>query len=120
MSQALPYLAGFLITLLVVFYVYSSAVATWHLGHATYFTRFQKLAQLAIIWLLPVFGVAIVLHMLGPEVRKRRPGWVPLLEPLVLAVFIQSASSTTDSGSNDGASLDSTPSSDGAGDGGAD
>jgi hypothetical protein len=120
MSQALPYLAGFLITLLVVFYVYSSAVATWHLGHATYFTRFQKLAQLAIIWLLPVFGVAIVLHMLGPEVRKRRPGWVPLLEPLVLAVFIHSASSATDSVSNSGAVHDSPASPDGGADGGTD
>lgn len=120
MSQALPYFVGLLIAVLVVFHVYSAAVATWHLGRVTYFSRFQMLAQLTIIWLLPIFGVAFVLHMLGPDVRKRRPGWVPLLEPLVLAVFIHSAASATDTVPHESASLDSTPSQDGGGDGSAD
>lgn len=86
MSHALPNLVGLLISLLVVFYVYSAAVASWHLRNATYFTGGQRLAQLAMVWLLPIVGVAIVLSMLVPEERKRRPGWVPLLEPFILAV----------------------------------
>jgi hypothetical protein len=120
MSHALPYLAGLLISLLVVLYVYSAAVASWHLRNATYFTGGQKLAQLAMIWLLPIVGVAIVLSMLGPEERKRRPGWVPLLEPFILAVFIHSASGAADGVSHDRESTDSTPSHDGGGDGSAD
>jgi hypothetical protein len=113
MSHALPYLAGFLVALLVAFYIYSAAVATWHVRNSAYLSRSQKLAQLAIIWLLPIVGVAFVLHMLGPEERMRRPGWVPLLEPLVLAAFIHSSSGTTEDSSYGCASADSTASHDG-------
>jgi Na+/H+ antiporter NhaD/arsenite permease-like protein len=120
MNHVLPYLVGLLIALLVVFYVYSAAVASWHLRNTTYFTRGQKLAQLAIVWLLPIVGVAFVLSMLSPEERKRRPGWVPLLEPFILAVFIHSASSAAEGNAHDSGSTDSTPSHDGGGDGGAD
>jgi hypothetical protein len=120
MSHTLPYLIGLLIALLVLFYVYSAAVASWHLRNATYFTRGQKLAQLAIVWLLPIVGVAFVLSMLGPEERNRRPGWIPLLEPFILAVFIHSASGTADDISHDSGVTDSTPSHDGGSDGSAD
>jgi len=110
MSHALPYLVGLLITLLVLVYVYSAAVASWHVHNTAYFTRGQKLAQLVMIWLLPIIGVAFVLSMLGPEERKRRPGWVPLLEPLILAAFIHSGSSTGEDTPHGCASTDSTPS----------
>ena len=118
MSNALPYLVGFLIALLVLFYVYSAAVASWHVHKTAYFTRGQKLAQLVMIWLLPIIGVAFVLSMLGPEERKRRPGWVPLLEPFILAMFIHSASGATDDASHGSTSTDSTSSHDGGSDGG--
>ena len=113
MSHALPYLAGLLVALLVAFYAYSAAVVTWHVRNSAYLSRSQKLAQLAIIWLVPIVGVAFVLHMLGPEERMRRPGWVPLLEPLVLAAFINSSSGTTEDRSSGCASTDSTASHDG-------
>lgn len=117
MSHILPYIVGLLIALLVMFYVYSAGVASWHLRNAKYFTRGQKLAQLAIVWLLPIVGVAFVLSMLGPEERRRRPGWVPLLEPFILAVFIHSASGAADDVSCNSGSIDSSPSQDGGGDG---
>lgn len=120
MNHALPYLLGLLIALLVLFYVYSAAVASWHLRNAIYFTRGQKLAQLAIVWLLPIFGVAFVLSMLGPEERKRSPGWVPLLEPFILAVFIHSTSGAADDVSHDSGATDSAPSHNGGGDGSSD
>lgn len=120
MNHALPYLVGLLIALLVIFYVYSAAVASWHLRHTMYFTRGQKLAQLAMVWLLPIIGVAFVLSMLGPEERKRRPGWVPLLEPFILAAFIHSASDAADDALHDSGLTDSTPSHDGGSDGSAD
>lgn len=118
MSHVLPYIVWLLVALLVLVYVYSAAVATWHLGNTSYFTNGQKLAQLAMIWLLPILGVAIVLSMLAPEERKRRPGWVPLLEPFILAMFIHSASGATDDASHGSASTDSTSSHDGGSDGG--
>ena len=120
MSYALPYLVGLLVLLLVVIHVYSAAVATWHLTHTEYFSQAQKFAQLAIVWLLPIIGVAFVLSVLGPEERKRRPGWVPLLEPLILAAFIHSGSGTGDDVSHHSASTESAPSHDGGGDGSGD
>lgn len=120
MNHALPYLLGLLIGVLALLYVYSAAVASWHLRNTTYFTRGQKLAQLAIVWLLPIIGVAFVLSMLGPEERKRRPGWFPLLEPFILAVFIHSASGAADEVSHDNGATDSAHSHDGGGDGSAD
>jgi uncharacterized membrane protein YgcG len=118
MSQALPYLVGVLLALLLVFFIYSAAVTTWLLAHSEYFSRGQKLAQVAIIWLLPVIGIAIVLSMLGPEERKRRPGWVPLLEPFILSTFIESSSGGTEEASHDSATSESLSSHDGGGDGG--
>lgn len=120
MSHALPYIVGLLIALLALFYVYSAAVASWHLRNATYFTQGQKLSQLAMVWLLPIVGVAFVLSMLGPEERKRRPGWIPLLEPFILAVFIHSASDAAADASHEHGSTDSNPFHDGGGDGSAD
>lgn len=70
MNHAHPYLLGLLIGVLALLYVYSAAVASWHLRNTTYFTRGQKLAQLAIVWLLPIIGVAFVLSMLGPDVAR--------------------------------------------------
>jgi hypothetical protein len=118
MSNALSILVWVLAAALLVLYVYSAAVATWHLRRTSYLTRSQRLAQLIIVWCVPIIGVAFVLHMLGPEVRRRRPGWVPLLEPLVLAAFLLSASSGEES-TNEGASQDSG-SPDGSGDGSGD
>jgi hypothetical protein len=101
MSQELRYLLVALLVVLLVLYVYSGAVATWHLNRSEYFTPFQKKAQLVLIWGLPIIGVAIVLQVLGPDERKVRPGWVPILEPLVLAAFMQSASDVAHSASCD-------------------
>lgn len=119
MNHALPYLVGLLIALLTLFYLYSAAVASWHLHHSSYFTRGQKMAQHALVWLLPVVGVALVLSMLDPKERARRPGWIPLLEPILLSVFLVSASRADDTASHDGGFAESASSADGGGDGGA-
>ena len=101
MSQELQYLLVVSLAVLLILYLYGSAVATWQLNRSACFTPFQKKAQLVLIWALPIIGVAIVFQVLGPDEKKVRPGWVPLLEPLVLSAFMQSASEVAYSGACD-------------------
>jgi len=82
--------------LLVLFHVYAATFASWHVSKSTYFEPGQKYAQYAIIWLLPIIGVAIVLQVLSPDVRPRSPGWVPWFEFLLVAAFVSSASAATE------------------------
>ena len=76
---------------LVLFSLYLAAFTSWHVAHSDYFSPGQKYAQYAIIWLAPVFGAALVLHVLSAEVRRPRPGWVPWLEFLLVSAFASSA-----------------------------
>jgi hypothetical protein len=78
---------------LAVFHAYAAAFTSWHVSKSAYFEPKQKYAQYAIIWLLPIIGTAIVLHVLSPEVRHRRPGWIPWIDFLLIAAFVSSASS---------------------------
>jgi hypothetical protein len=82
---------------LTLWHIYGAAVASWHIARSEFFAPWQKTMQYLIAWLLPLIGVALILNMLGPEVRKRRPGWFPLLEPLVLASFGISGTEVMDS-----------------------
>lgn len=118
--NTLSTLAWVLVAVLLVLYVYSAAVATWHIRRTSFFTTSQKSWQIAIVWCIPIIGVAVVLHMLGPEVRKRRPGWVPLLEPLVLGVFFLSVTDSIDASLHDSAPSDSSSPPDGGSDGASD
>ncbi len=114
-----PIEVAILIALVVVavFFIYTAAFTSWQVAKSPYFEPRQKYAQYAIIWLLPIIGAAIVLHVLSPNVRRRRPGWVPWFEFLLVAAFTSSATEAIDgiaaqhSGANDGLS---TP--DGGGD----
>ena len=85
-------LAYSLIAVLLLWHVYGASIASWHISASEVFDPWQKKAQHLLAWCLPILGVAIILHVLGPVVRKRRPGWVPLLEPLILSSFLLSAS----------------------------
>lgn len=94
-------LAYLLIGILVLWHIYGAAVASWHISASEFFEPWQKTAQHLIAWCLPILGVALILRVLGPEVRKRRPGWIPLLEPIILASFGMSVSEAIDSASAD-------------------
>lgn len=93
----IAYMVWIVIGVLTLWYIYGAAVASWHIARSEFFTPLQKTMQYLIAWLLPLVGVALILNMLGPEVRKRRPGWFPLLEPLVLAGFGISGTEVIDS-----------------------
>ena len=93
----IAYVVWIVAGLLTLWQVYGAALASWHIARSEFFTPWQKTMQYLIAWLVPLVGVALILHMLGPEVRKRRPGWFPLLEPLVLAGFGVSGTEVIDS-----------------------
>lgn len=76
-----------LITVLVVWHIYGAAMTSWYIATSSLFDPWQKKAQYVIAWCVPILGVAIILHLLGPVVRQRRPGWIPLLESVILASF---------------------------------
>lgn len=68
-----------------------AALTSWHLSKPPYFDSSQKIAQYAIIWLIPVLGTALILNILGPEIRRRYPGWIPWLDFMVVSFFVSSA-----------------------------
>ena len=70
-----------------VLHIYGAAIVSWHIASSEYFDRNQKIAQHVIAWCVPVLGTAFIIHVLGSDVRWKRPGWIPLLEPMVLTVF---------------------------------
>jgi len=114
-----PIEIAFLIALgfLAIFHVYAAAFTSWHVSKSACFEPGQKYAQYAIIWLLPIIGIAIVLHVLSSDVRRRRPGWVPWLDYLLVAAFVSSTSATAEDAATDNVSNNQdSPSSSGGGD----
>jgi hypothetical protein len=90
------------LVVLVALHLYGAAFASWHLSKSQYFEPWQKFAQYAIIWLIPVLGTAFILNILGSEVRQRYPGWVPWLDFMLVSLFVSSATETIEtSGSNE-------------------
>jgi len=118
MTNVLPYLIALVLGVLAVLYFYSSAVTTWYVRRSEYFDRRQKFYLLLMVWLLPIVGVALALNMLGSEVGRHRPGWIPLIESLILAMFVHSASSASDGEAVGSVVSESTRSSDAETDGG--
>ncbi len=102
---------------LAVFHVYAAAFTSWHLSKSAYFEPRQKYAQYAIIWLLPIIGVAIVLNILSSDVRRRRPGWAPWLDFLLVSAFVSSASAAIEDAATHAVSNHTaSPTPDGGGD----
>ena len=52
-------------------------MATVSLIRTSALTRFQKIAQAIIVWLLPFIGAWLVLHLIGQSDRAVIPEWIP-------------------------------------------
>ncbi len=79
------------VTALAIVYLYMSAFTSWHVAKSDYFEPAQKYAQYAIIWLIPIIGAALVLHILAPCIRQQRgPEWIPWVDYLLIANFVSS------------------------------
>jgi len=52
-------------------------MATVALVRTNGLTRFQKVAQGVIVWVLPFLGAFLVLHLIGQSDRAAIPEWIP-------------------------------------------
>jgi hypothetical protein len=66
--------AGAFVALVVVVL---NLMATVSLIRTSSLTRFQKVAQGVIVWVLPLFGAFLVLHLIGQGDRAAIPEWIP-------------------------------------------
>ena len=73
MTYALVAIAG-VVALIVVS---ANLMATVALIRTSGLTRFQKVAQGAIVWMLPFVGAFVVLHLIGQSDRASIPEWIP-------------------------------------------
>ncbi len=100
-----------------IFWIYMAAFAMWCVAKSNCFSPTQKYAQYALIWFLPIFGAAIVLHVLSPDFLRCRPSWVPWLDFLLVAAFVSSAATAIeDIAAHSDADAGSSPAPNGDGD----
>jgi hypothetical protein len=64
---------GFVVLIVVV----SNLMATVSLIRTSSLTRFQKIAQATIVWMVPFAGASLVLHLIGQSDRAVIPEWIP-------------------------------------------
>jgi hypothetical protein len=57
--------------------VVANLMATVALIRTSGLTRFQKVAQGVIVWMLPLVGAFLVLHLIGQSDRAAIPQWTP-------------------------------------------
>jgi hypothetical protein len=57
--------------------VLANLMATVALVRTDSLTRFQKIAQAVIVWMLPFIGAFLVLHLIGQSDRAVIPEWIP-------------------------------------------
>jgi hypothetical protein len=57
--------------------VVANLMATVALIRTSGLTRFQKVAQGVIVWMLPFLGAFLVLHLIGQSDRAAIPEWIP-------------------------------------------
>jgi hypothetical protein len=65
---------GVIVGLIVVA---ANLTATVALIRTSALTRFQKVAQGVIVWVLPFVGSFLVLHLIGQSDREAIPEWIP-------------------------------------------
>jgi hypothetical protein len=72
-TNALIAVGGFVVLIVVVL----NLMATVSLIRTNGLTRFQKVAQGVIVWMLPFVGAFLVLHLIGQSDRAAIPEWIP-------------------------------------------
>jgi len=65
---------GAFVALIVIM---ANAMATVALIRTSGLTRFQKIAQGVIVWMLPIVGASLILHLIGQSDRAAIPQWIP-------------------------------------------
>jgi hypothetical protein len=57
--------------------ILANLMATIALARTCALTRFQKVAQGVLVWLLPFIGAFLVLHLIGQTDKDAIPEWIP-------------------------------------------
>jgi hypothetical protein len=73
MIYAVIAVGGFVVLIIAVL----NLMATVSLIRTSGLTRFQKVAQGVIVWMLPFLGAFLVLHLIGQSDRAAIPEWIP-------------------------------------------
>lgn len=73
MTYVLVVVGGFIALVVVVL----NLMATVSLIRTSGLTRFQKVTQAAIVWVVPFIGAFLVLHLIGQSDRAAIPEWIP-------------------------------------------
>lgn len=94
------------IGILLLLYVVPAVSATLLLMRSDFFEPWQRAAQLAIVWLVPILGVAVVVAVLVPHVPRRREP-LPWLQYFILGGFMSAAQQEVggDSSGGDGSEM---------------
>jgi hypothetical protein len=72
-TYVLVAVGGFIALIVVVL----NLMATVSLFRTSSLTRFQKIAQGLIVWMLPFLGAFLVLHLIGQSDQAAIPQWIP-------------------------------------------
>jgi hypothetical protein len=72
-TYALIAVGGFVALIVVVL----NLMATVSLIRTSSLTRFQKIAQAIVVWMVPFVGALLVLHLIGQSDRAAIPEWIP-------------------------------------------
>jgi hypothetical protein len=84
---------------LFLLYLVPAISITRRLLGSDFFDPWQTRMQLLIVWLVPIFGAALVAAMLLPHIPSKR-GHIPLFELLVLSAFVSSLDSSGEGSSS--------------------
>jgi hypothetical protein len=77
MSSGVTYALIAIGILVAAVLVLANLMATVALIRTDSLTRFQKIAQAVIVWVLPLFGAFLVLHLIGQSDWRAIPEWIP-------------------------------------------
>ena len=72
-----PYLVVGFLGLLALVVFSASLVATVSLIRTEQLTRFQKIAQTVIVWVVPIVGAWLVVYLVSQSDRRVVPRWIP-------------------------------------------
>ena len=87
----MDFLAYSLVAMVIAVHVYGAALVTYHVAPAVEFESRQKVAIMALAWLLPILGTAICIGALRGEMPRRQRSGFPLLDYIFLAAVVSSA-----------------------------
>ena len=103
------FLAYSLVAAVVALHVYGAALVTYHVAPAVEFEPGQKVAIMALAWLLPILGTAICIGALRGEMPRRQRSGFPLLDYIFLAAVVSSAGNHDSGVSRDNSDTNDVP-----------